>query len=181
MAADPQDNPTIYEHPTLDSIPIPGTRVVRTGGGERTMKVEQQQQPGFAGAFTLVKIEDMATVSYRIDCADKPARDAVNAWLPAMRAAQKSRPKPTVFRFYDPALEHNEIRNVIVQRVGGWQKDDKSGMWSVDVALAEWKKRVPIGGAAGPRPKSDIEKQIEDLNAQNKALDAQLAALKKGK
>lgn len=175
MAADPQDNPALYEHPTLDNIPIPGTRVVRTGGGERTMKVEQQQQPGFAGAFTLVKMEDMATVSYRIDCADKPARDAVNAWLPAMRAAQKSWPKPTVFRLYDPALEHNEIRNVIVQKVGGWQKEYKSGMWSVDIALAEWKKRVPIGGVAKPRPKSEAEKEIEQLKPVRYRLSGQVA------
>jgi len=181
MAADPDENPTVYEHPTLDDVPIPGTRVVRTQGGDRQMKVEQQQQPGFAGAFTIVKIEEMAALSYAIECADKAARDAVKAWLPAMRAAQKKRPKPTAFRFYDPALEHNEIKNVVVQQIGGWTKDDKSGKWTVTIAFAEWKKRVPIGGGAAPRAKTEIEKQIEEQNAQGKALRAQLDALGKSK
>lgn len=181
MAADPRENPTVYEHPTLENIPIPGTRVVRTQGGERSMKVEQQQQPGYAGAFTTVKIEDMATITYRIDCADKAARDAVKAWLPAMRAAQKARPKPTAFAFYDPALEHNEIKSVIVSLIGGWDHNEKTDMWSVVITFAESKKRVPVGGGAGPRAKTEIEKKIEELNAANKQLQKELADMDKGK
>lgn len=181
MAADPSENPTIYEHPALENVPIPGTRVVRTGGGERSQKVEQQQQPGFAGAFTLVKIEDMATVSYRIECADKPARDAVRSFLEVLRKGQKQRPRPAVYRFSDPALEHNEIRSVVVSSLGGWTKADPSGLWSVEVTFSEWKKRVPVGGAAAPRAKTDTEKQIEALNEQNKQLEKQLAAMNKGK
>lgn len=184
MAADPQENPTVYEHPTIGNFPIPGTRVVRTAGGERSMKVEQQQQPGFAGAFTIVKIEDMATITYRIDCADKPARDAVKAWLPAMRAAQKARPKPTAFAFYDPALEHNEIKNVIVQLVGGWDHNEKSGMWSVNITFAEWKKRVPVGGGAAPRAKNANEEKMEknkERIAQREAVLAAARDAKKGK
>ena len=185
MAADPLDNPTIYEHPTLEGVPIPGTRVVRLQGGDRDMKVEQQQQPGFAGAFTVVRGEEMALMTYRIECADKASRDAVRAWLPAMRAAQKARSggyfKPTAFRFSDPAIEHNEVKSVVVKTIGGWERTEKSNLWSVTVTFAEWKKRIPVGGGAAPRAKNEIEQKIEDLNNQNKALEKQLAAMNKGK
>lgn len=185
MAADSSENPGIYEHPTLDGIPIPGTCVTRQQGGDRDIKVEQQQQPGFAGAFTMVRGEEMALVTYQIECVDKASRDAVRAWLPAMRAAQKARQggylRPTAFRFSDPALEHCEIRSVIVKTIGGWVRVKPSNKWTIDVTFAEWKKRVPIGGAAGPRAKSEVEKLIEDVNAQNKALEKQLAAMNRGK
>ncbi|MFO0588839.1 MAG: hypothetical protein U0441_14915 [Polyangiaceae bacterium] len=181
MAADPSEAPNLWDHPTLEGQPIPGTRVVRTSGGDRSQKVEQQQQPGYAGAFTMVKLEDMATVSYRIECVDKAARDAVKPFLEVLRKGQKQRPKPAVYRFSDPALEHNEIRSVVVQSIGGWTRDEKRNLYSVDLVLAEWKKRVPVGGPTAPRAKTDIEKQIEALNDENKKLASRLDAMNKGK
>lgn len=181
MAAHPSENPTLYEHPTLENVPIPGTRVVRTGGGERSQKVEQQQQPGFAGAFTLVKLEDMATVSYRIECADKPAWEAVIPFLQVLRKGMRQRPKPAQYRFSDPALEHNEIRSVVVQSIGGLTKTDPSGLWSVEVTFAEWKKRVPVGGPTAPRDDSEFDNKVKGLNARDAAADKAYDAMKKGK
>jgi len=186
--ADISITPDAFDHPTLDGIPIPGTRVVRLDGGDRDMQVEQQRQPGVAGAFTVVRGEEMMLISYDIECADKKTRDEVNAFLPAMRQAQKRRAfggvngsffQPTVFRFYDPALEHNEITSVIVKLVGGWRHELPSRMARVKLVFAENKRRVPIGGLAAPRPKSEIETQIAAINESNKALEKQLATMQK--
>lgn len=188
MAADPEDNPTIWEHPTLEGIPIPGTRVVRTGGGERELKIEQAQQVGYAGAFTAVRGEEMVIIGYRIECADRATRAAVNPWLVVMRKGQEQKAagstgqifKPAVYRFYDPALEHNRINSVVVHKIGGWYRpNEKSNLYAVDVSFKEWKKSVKIGGAVAPRAKSETEKAIEDVSAQNKALAKQLDALGK--
>ena len=69
----------------------------------------------------------------------------------------------------------------LVQSIGGWDHDTKSGMWSVVVIFAEYKKRVPMPTGAGPRAKTDVEQKIEQLNAENKVLEKQLAAVQKGK
>lgn len=194
MAADPEDNPTIWEHPTLDGIPMPGTRVVRTGGGERELKIEQAQQVGFAGAFTAVRGEEMVTISYRIECADKATRAAVVPWLVVMRMGQEKKAtgsvgqifKPAVYRFYDPALEHNRIGSVVVHKIGGWYRpNEKSNLWAVDVSFKEWKKSVKIGGTVAPRAKSDRENAIEGIETRKaevkKALQAKIDAYNKGK
>lgn len=188
MAADPEDNPTIWEHPTLDGIPIPGTRVVRTGGGERELKIEQAQQVGYAGAFTAVRGEEMVIIGYRIECADRATRAAVVPWLAVMRMGQEKKAagstgqifKPAVYRFYDPALEHNRIGSVVVHKIGGWYRpNEKSNLWAVDVSFKEWKKSVKIGGTVAPRAKTDNEKTIEDLRAQADAVKAQTASVAK--
>lgn len=188
MAADPEDNPTIWEHPTLEGIPMPGTRVVRTGGGDRELKIEQAQQVGYAGAFTAVRGEEMVVIGYRIECADRATREAVKPWLQVMRLGQEKRGvgttgqifKPAVYRFYDPALEHNKINSVVVHKIGGWYRpSEKSNLWAVDVSFKEWKKSVKIGGAVAPRAKSEMEQKIDDLNTQNKVLEKQLAAVGK--
>lgn len=181
MAADPEDVPALYDHPTIEGVPLPGTRVVRTGGGERSMKVEQMQEVGYAGAFTVAKIEDMATVTYRIDCADRDTRAATRSFLEVLRKGQKQRPKPAVYRFSDPALEHNEVRSVVTQKIGPWVPSQPSGMWSVEVSFSEWKKRVPIGGSVAPRAKTGLEKELEEANATNKALKDKLDAMAKDK
>lgn len=186
MAADPIDNPALWDHPTLDGIPIPGTRVVRTGGGERELKIEQAQQVGYAGAFTAVRGEELATVAYRIEAVDKPTRQAVNAWLAVIRNAQERKApgvsgsffKPTAYRFSDPALEHLKISSVIPHKIGGWYRpNEKSGLYCVDVSFKEWKKPVKIGGTVAPRAKTETEKAIEDERAANAAKSGRLKGM----
>lgn len=180
--ADPRDNPGAYDHPTLDGQGTPGARATRVSGGGRSSKVEQVQSPGFAGAFTKpAVIEDMATVSYRIDCANKADFTEVRVWLEMLRRGQKQRPKCRVYQFYDPALEHCEIHNVIVQSLGGWDHDKKSGMWSVVVAFAEYKRPVPMPTGAATRAMSDTAKDIVAVNAVGDALQAQIDNVGKGK
>lgn len=188
MAADPLDNPELWLRPTLDGQPVPGTRVVLTSGGERALKVEQAQMVGYAGAFTAVRGEEMTTLSYRIECADAPARAAVRTWLEVMRIGQQRKGqgvvgqifKPAVYRIFDPALEHNQIANVLCKSIGRWYRpNEKSGLWAVDITFAEWKKPVKIGGIVAPRAKTQTEQEIENQQAQNKALEARVAAAKK--
>lgn len=188
MAADPLDNPELWTRPTLDGIPIPGTRVVCTAGGDRTLKVEQAQQVGYAGAFTAVRGEEMPTLTYRIECADRATREAVKPWLEVMRLGQQKKGqgivgqifKPATYRFQDAHVEHNGINQVIMKRIGRWYRpNEKSNLWAIDVEFAENKKPVKIGGQVKARAKTDVETKIEDLSAQNKALDKQLEALKK--
>lgn len=180
--ADPRDNPGAYDHPTFDGKGTPGARAQRVSGGERSAKVEQVQSPGFAGAFTKpAVIEDMATVSYRIDCANQAERAETRVWLEMLRHGQKQRPKCRVYQFFDPALEHCEIHNVIVKSLGGWDHDKKSGMWSVVVAFAEYKRPVPLPTGAGPRAKTEAETKIERAQENRDDAKERLANMKKGK
>lgn len=189
MAADPTDNPTLWDHPTLDGIPIPGSRVVRTSGGEIELKIEQAQQVGYAGAFTAVRGQELATVAYRIEAVDKPTRQAVMAWLAVIKVGMEKRAtgsaggsifKPQVYRFSDPAVEHLKIGSVIPHKMGSWYRpNEKSGLYAVDVSFKEWKKPIKIGGTVAPRAKTETEKQIEDFTAQNKALRDKLDAMNK--
>lgn len=190
MAADPLDNPEIWTRPTLDGVPIPGTRVVMTSETARAMKVEQAQQVGYAGAFTAVRGEEMPTLDYRIECADQATRAAVRTWLEVMRIGQKQRAqgtvgsifKPATYRFQDAHVEHLEIKLVICARIGRWYRpNERSNLWAVNVSFAENKKPIKIGGTTAPRAKTEVEQKIEELNAQNKALEKHLESLGKDK
>lgn len=173
--------PAAYDTIVLDTVPMRGLWK-RAGGGERVQKIEQVQAPGYLGAFTIARLEEMVTLDYEVEV----ITDADYAWLKTtlqvFRQGMKLRPPkgPRVYKIQDLTVEHCEVDKVVCGRLTPIKHLGK-GKHSTFITFAEWKKKVPTGGPPAARPKTDVEQEVERMNAENKALEKQLASLRTGK
>lgn len=179
MPVDYRDAPDLYDHPRLGGEPMPGSRVICTGGGEWEVEIDQQMSPQYAGAYTNVKTQKMQTVSYRIEAVSRRDRENLHAWLDWAKSVRAAKP-PVVLELVDPDLEHNGLTRTIFQKIGRVERDLKTGVHSVEITLVGYKKKIKFGGNVKPREKTDAEKQLEALNEQDKKLDKVINDLYKG-
>jgi hypothetical protein len=180
MATSPLQSPEQYDYITLDGVKSPGL-CIRSSGGERKQKWENQQAPGFAGAFTVFRGEEISTIEYQFQLWEPEHFIAWDSFVATLRAGQKKRP-PRVYDLVDLTIDHNEIKQVAAVSIGRQEKLGPT-KWGYTVAFTEYRKRKPIGGVPLPKGKTEIEQKIERLNSENKALgqqlDARLAAVRK--
>lgn len=168
MAVDHEDNPLAYRKPIFNGKPMPGVRVVRVGGGEREMDVQQLQEPNTIGQSTKVNLAKPMEVTYRIECTSKEEREQTRVWLEFLAVQMEKRSPPSAFDLIDPTIEHNRLKRVVIKKVGAWNVDYKTGLWTVEVVFAEYKKGVKIGGTAVA--KDELDRKQEEVN---NAIDAQ--------
>lgn len=175
----PFEVPELYNAPVLDGLPMRGLWKI-VGGAERITKLEQVQSPQYAGAFTIVRLEEMVNLEYRVEVITNDDYKWLQTMLAVLRQGQKLRPPkgPRTYKLEDPTIAHLEVRLVGVSKLTKLEHVGK-GKHATIIGFGEWKKKVPFGGPPVARPKSEIEQQIEKVNAENKALQDQLAALKK--
>lgn len=171
--SNPIEDPDLYNCITLDGTRSPGLADLDGNGGDRGQKWENQQAPGFAGAITIFKGEEISEVAYRFTLWEIPHFAAWDVFAAMLRAGTKKRP-PRVYALVDPAVSHNEIKAVAVANVGALKRIAAS-KWAVVVRFTEYRKPKIAGGPIKPA-QSEQEKLNEALNSENKALATELAA-----
>lgn len=175
--SNPIDHPELYDYITLDDEKIP-ILVKRPSGFDREIVVEQQQSPGYAGAYTVVKQEKLIAGTYRFMCWLPDHFATMKTWIDRFRAGNKKRP-PRVYRIGDAAVAHNELKQIVVSNISPLIEVSHSPiMYAYDIKIDEYRKRRPIGGVVAPA-KTETDRQIELVSAQNAALQSQLDALSK--
>jgi hypothetical protein len=175
----PFEVPEIYNAPTLDGIAMRGLWKI-TSGAERITKLEQVQSPQYAGAFTIVRLEEMVNLEYKVEVITNDDYKWLQTMLQVFRQGQKLRaPKgPRTYKLEDPTIAHLEVRLVGLSKLTKLEHVGK-GKHVTTIGFGEWKKKVPFGGPPAARPKTELEQKIEELNAENKALATQLATQQK--
>jgi hypothetical protein len=170
----PFENPEAYDSITLDGVDTPGLCTFK-GGGDRKRKIESQQAPGFGGAFTLDRGEEVPSIDYEIHVWTLDQYKALQVLAAKLRQTQKSRP-PKVIQLVDLAIAHNEIARVVCEVLGAFQSS-KPGRWFLPVKFIEWRKRKPLGGVPKSplRPAQELALRIAadtaDLTQQFKAME----------
>lgn len=177
----PFEVPGAFDVIELDRQPMRGIWK-RASGGDRIQKVEQVQSPQYLGAYTMVRLEEMVTLDYEVEVWTIEDYNWLRTMLQVLRQGMKKRVRgPRVYELQDLTLEHIECKNVVCYKLTGLRHIGK-GKHSTVIGFAEWKRKVPVGGPPKAAPKSDLEKQVERMNNENKALQAQLdGARAKGK
>lgn len=175
--ADPWTTPGLYDRITLDGEEVACLAMI--DGGDRTSPIEQQQSPGYAGAYTLAKWERLSEVTYEFRMWEPEHLTTMRAWIARLHAGRKKRPHPKVWRLGDRRLEHNAITQVCTETISRLiQPEAGVQLYVFRVVFKEYGKRRPLGGVALPA-KTETDKQIEFVAAQNAALAKQLDALAK--
>jgi hypothetical protein len=177
----PITTPGAFDFITLDGQRTPGT-CKRTSGGNRSYKIDDAQAPGFGGAYTIFRFEEISKIVYRFSVWYDPGKPtaesvaayaALEAFLASLVAGNKKRP-PKSYRFLDLYLGHNGIGSVIVADVGGIEKDEGKMRWSAEVRFSEHKKLRIFGGK--PREKTAQEKDNESKEDRNQKAREELRA-----
>lgn len=173
----PLEQPFAYDTITLDQQLVALACIIKSGG-EREMDFQIQQAPGFGGAFTVMRLEQISAVEYEF-----------HMWLPVhflawdglvamLNAGRKKRP-PRVYKLGDLRLAGTEITDIACVGIGP-QFIVSPGKWGRVVKFTEYRKRRPVGGPLRPGPLDAAVKDAQaDLAAANKDLAAaQVAAAK---
>jgi hypothetical protein len=168
----PRTAPTAHDIFTLDGLASPGLSRIE-GGGDRVMDWQDQQAPGFAGAFSFQRFEKIATVTYLIELWEDEHFLRWEAWIAMLNEGRQRRP-PRAYTLVDLRLSHNAITTVGLESCSA-QKLIRPTVWGYSLTFHEFRKRQPVGGPLRPPDRQDVE--LERLNAEAKALDAQLAGL----
>ena len=169
----PLEQPYVYDTITLDQQLVALACIIKGGGG-RTVEFQNQQAPGFGGAFTVMRMEQISTVDYEFHMWLPVHFQAWDRLVAMLNAGRKKRP-PRVYKLGDLRLAGTEITDIACVGIGP-QFIVTPGKWGRVVKFTEYRKRRPIGGPLAP--KSAREEKIDALNTENKALEVQLAAAK---
>lgn len=174
----PFETPAAFDTYQLDGSISPPGRADLKGGGNRKTKVEQKQTKGSKGGYTVVQGDELSGVQYEVVVWAPEHFTLLQAHLTTLNDGRKKKP-PRVYKLIDPRLEHNAIREVIVEDIGPLMRQGP-GKWSVTVSFAEYAKPAPSGGVPkAPVPKSDLEKKIDAQRQANEALAKELETAQK--
>lgn len=175
----PFEIPQAYDAPTVGGQKMRGMwRLV--GGGERAQKVEQVQAPGFLGAFTIVRLEGMVDLEYRVEVWTVEDYNWLRTMLQVFRQGMKLRPPkgPVVYDIQDLAIEHLEIKRAVCAKLTKIEHAGR-GKHVTLIGFGEYKKKLPLGGTPAARPQSETEKTIERVNDDLTKMKAELATAQK--
>ena len=166
----PLTNPQSYDVFTLDGKASPGLSRIK-GGGNRAEEWQDQRAPGFAGAFTVFRGEQLTKISYDLELWMPEHFAAWDQWIAMLSEGKDRRPNPRLYTLVDLRTAHNKVVTVSYAEVSA-MLNPSPGKWVYSVDLKEVKKREPIGGPIlGPRDPN--EKAIVDATAKRDALAAQ--------
>lgn len=160
----PFEVPENFDAPALDGVQMRGRWKIQ-GGAERVTKLEQVQSPQYAGAYTLVRLEEMVNITYAVEVITNDDYKWLQTMLQVLRQGQKLRPPkgPRTYKLEDPRIQHLEVRLVGVSKLTDIEHVGK-GKHRTIVGFGEWKKKVPFGGPPAARPKTELEEKIERKN-----------------
>jgi hypothetical protein len=174
-APNPVDNEELYDAIVLGGQRSPG--VVALSGHDRVIGWDVKKGAGQSGATTTRTSEDPAevTCSFYLVKDDAQGIDDFAQW-PAFLALAKSTvagAKPKALDIYHPDLAENDIKSVVLKKVGGVVHDGMGGQTRTLVFL-EYRPPKPKGGT----PKASGTKKPKENDPNAEAL-AELARLTK--
>lgn len=171
----PIDNPGAFDVFKLDSLFSPFSRIAECNGRELTW--QEQQAPGFSGAFVIFRGERLVSVTYSVEIIDRPGF-AKEAPLSAYCNAAKNARPPRGMHLIDLRLADLRIPQVALARLP-WLETVEPGHWVKKYKFQEY-KRLQIAGGPVQAPRNAFEKKIADAQAELKGAtanaDAALAA-----
>lgn len=172
----PVDNEDLYEAIVLGGLRSPGR--VTLSGHDRVIGWDVKKGAGQSGATTTRTSEDPAkvTCTFYLVKDDAQGIDDFALW-PAFLAQAKSTiagPTPKALDVYHPDLAENDIKSVVLEKIGGVVHDGKGGQTRTLVFL-EYRPPKPKGGT----PKGSAAKKKTAAPDPNQAALDELARLTK--
>jgi hypothetical protein len=174
-----------------DTLYCPG--VVPPDGAKldpRAVEIQDMQQPGFAGSVALQKLEKIWTGTYRYRMWTQQEYIDDKVFIKILRAGMKKGQSATgpfgsgrrarVWRLSDPRIAELDIVFVTVEHIGTLEPKG-AGKWEREIKFHEWKKpiQLPLLKVEATAADKEADRLIALQVAENKALQEQLAALKK--
>ena len=157
----------------------------------RAVEIQDMQQPGFAGAIAVQRLEKIWTGTYRYKLWTTADYDADKAFVAVLRAGMRKGNAPTgilgqgrrarVWRLSDPRLQGLDVVSVLVEHIGSLEIGGPGKPSTREVRVHEYKKPVqlPLLKVEPTEADKAFERESKALEAERKALEAQLAAAKK--
>jgi hypothetical protein len=169
------------------TIPVDGAKL-----DPRAVEIQDMQQPGFAGSVALQKLEKIWTGTYRYKMWTQAEYVADKEFVKILRAGMKKGQSATgpfgsgrrarVWRISDPRLADLDITFVTVEHIGTLEPKG-AGKWEREIKFHEWKKpiQLPLLKVDSTSADTDADRKNALLTAENKRLEARLAAMKNAK
>ena len=166
------------------TIPVDGAKL-----DPRAVEIQDMQQPGFAGSVALQKLEKIWTGTYRYKMWTQAEYLEDKQFVKTLRAGMKKGQSATgpfgsgrrarVWRISDPRLADLDVTFVTVEYIGTLEPKG-AGKWEREIKFHEWKKpiQLPLLKVDSTSADTDADRKNALLTAENKRLEAQLAALK---
>lgn len=170
----PVDNEDLYQSIVLGGLSSPG--VVTLSGHDRTIGWDVKKGAGQSGATTTRNSDDPAEVTCSFYLADNDDFEAWPAFLDRAKSTI-SGAKPVALDVYHPDLAENDIKSVVLKKIGGVVHDKKGGQTRM-LVLLEYRPPKPAGGtpsgssktaAKGPDPNQAALDELAKLTAQYKS------------
>ena len=171
----PFDTPSAYDFFTLDGEESPLCYI--NSGGHRIQQVQKQQAPGFGGAFTVFRIEEISDVEYEFPAWNAAQYAVVKAFAAKLVAGSRKRPVKA-YKFLDLRLEHIGIKLVSPFDISPLDKSKGSQMRRLLVKFVESKKLQPFGGVPSASPANERQQAIADKKADIQALRQHVDAVR---
>lgn len=153
----PISNPGAHDLFKVDKLFSPFSRIVECNG--REYKWQEQQAPGFTGAFVVFRGEALVSVTYGIEIIDKPGFATKSALLSYVAAKAKRRP-PEGMKLIDLRLADMRIPQVALARLP-WMETVEPGHWIYKIKFQEY-KRLQLAGGPVQAPRSKFEGLLDD-------------------
>lgn len=172
-----------------DTLYCPGT-IIDAKLDPRAVEIQDMQQPGFAGSVALQKLEKIWTGTYRYKMWTQAEYLEDKQFVKTLRAGMKKGQSATgpfgsgrrarVWRISDPRLADLDITFVTVEHIGTLETKG-AGKWEREIKFHEWKKpiQLPLLKVDSTSADTDADRKNALLTAENKRLEAQLAAQQK--
>lgn len=157
----------------------------------RTVEIQDMQQPGFAGAIAVQRLEKIWTGTYRYKLWSSADYEYDKQFVAELRAGMKKGNAPTgilgqgrrarVWRLSDPRLQGLDVVNVLVEHIGTLEIGGPGKASTREIKFHEWKKpiQLPLLKVEPTEADKAFERESKALEAERKSLEVQLAALKK--
>ncbi len=167
--ANPLTSPAAFDVFKIDTLYSPPCKVVSCNG--RVLTWQEQQAPGFMGAFVVFRGQKLVTVSYGIDLWTLDGF-ALYQQLAAYLNASKNQRPPRGMKLTDLRLADLRIPQVALAKLPH-QELVGPGQWRYVIDFQEYARLKLFGGPVQP-PRNATEAQIKALQA---VVDAKHKAL----
>jgi hypothetical protein len=141
--SNPLQHPGLSDKIKINGIENPGLARLKSGG-DKSVEVDIQQQPGFIGAIAIFKKENLSKLTYSIELWRVEQFAEWSKFAAMLHAARKRKPKPQILPLVDPRIEHNDIKQIYVVGIGA-QQALGGGRFAYDIELLEYKKPISLG------------------------------------
>lgn len=161
--------------------------------GSRVVEIQDSQQPGFAGAVAIQRLEKIWTGTYRYKLWSSADYAEDIEFVKILRAGMKKGNAPTgslgqgrrarVWRLSDPRLRGLDIATVLVESIGPLEIGGPGKPSYREIVFHEWKKpiQLPLLKVTPIEADTEFEKQAKALDAERASLNQQLEVAKNAK